>query len=176
MVGGGVRQFIERQLVERRGGSAVKGSVAGQAFAPADGTGLAGQVTVNGASGYEADVALTSWKGACSSVMSDSLQPNGTVILIGVAAPEPVQPGTFDVGAGATQVQYMTDGPACQTTAQLMATSGTVTYTTVSSTLIEGTVDAVFSSGEVSGPFSVSVCNVSLSTVANFGNMTGTCQ
>ena len=86
--------------VERRGGSVVKGSVAGQAFAPADGTGLAGQLTVNGASGYEADVALTSWKGACSSVTSESLPPNDAAILIGVAAPQPVQPGTFDVGAG----------------------------------------------------------------------------
>ncbi len=159
-----------------KGGGAVSGSVAGQAFAYADGTGLAGQLTVNGETAFEADVALTTWNGACSSFMSESLQPNGAVVLIVVASQEAVQPGTFDIGAGATQVQYIADGAACQTTAQLMATSGTLTYTTVSSTLIEGTVNAVFSSGELSGSFSVPVCNVSLSAVAGFANMAGTCQ
>jgi hypothetical protein len=157
-------------------GGVVTGTVAGQAFTYADGTGLAGQLTVNGGSAFEADVALTSWNGACSSFMSESLPPNGALVLIVVASPEAVQPGTFDIGAGATQVQYLSDGAACQTTAQLMATSGTVTYATVSSSLIEATVNAVFSSGEVSGSFSVPVCNVSLSAVASFASMAGTCQ
>jgi hypothetical protein len=159
------------------GGGAVSGSVAGQSFKASDATGLVGQITASGNTANETDVALTSWSGACSSLMTNSTPANAGVLFIVVAAVDPVGPGTYDISStGSAQVSFAADGTNCAMIAELTAQSGTVTYDTVTSTSITGSVDAVFSSGEVKGSFSASICNDSLSNVETLMSMAGTCQ
>jgi hypothetical protein len=155
----------------------VKGSVGGQSFSAADATGLAGQLTESTGTAYETDVVLTSWSGACSSLTANSAPPSSGIVFIAVAGAGPVGPGTYSISpGGAVRAGFVADDATCQVTMQDTAESGTVTYETVTSSSITGSVDAVFSSGSLQGTFTASVCGVSLATVTGYTGMSGTCQ
>jgi hypothetical protein len=155
----------------------VKGAVGGQSFTVVDATGIAGELTVSGETANETDVVLTSWTGACSSLTADSTPPSSVTVFLAVAAAGPVGPGTYSISsAGAARAVFASEDAICQVTTQDVAESGTITYETVTSSSITGSVDAQFASGALQGTFTASVCGVSLSTVVGYTTMTGTCQ
>jgi hypothetical protein len=155
----------------------VRGSVGGQSFSAVDATGIAGQLTVGGETAYETDVVLTSWTGACSSLTADSTPASAFIAFLAVGAAGAVGPGTYSVSsAGTARAVFLAEDASCQATTEDTAESGTITYETVTASSITGSVDAQFANGTLEGTFTASVCGVSLSTVAGYATMSGTCQ
>jgi hypothetical protein len=81
--------------------------------------------------------------------------------------PAPFATGTYQVGVGVTDpagtlrtaaATYQPHGPSCSEGGQRQATDGTVTYTTVTDTLVEGSYDLQFRSSTVQGAFSAPMC------------------
>jgi hypothetical protein len=83
--------------------------------------------------------------------------------------PAPFATGTYQIGVGVTDpagtlrtvsATYLRRGPSCSEGGQRSATGGTVTYTIVTDTLVEGSYDLQFRSGTVQGVFSAPMCLV----------------
>jgi hypothetical protein len=81
--------------------------------------------------------------------------------------PAPFATGTYQIGVGVTDpdrtlrsvaATYQPHGSSCSEGSQRPATGGTVTYTTVTDTLIEGSYDLQFRSSTVQGTFSAPMC------------------
>jgi hypothetical protein len=81
--------------------------------------------------------------------------------------PAPFATGTYPIGVGVTDrdgtlrtavATYQPHGSNCSEGGQRSATGGTVTYTTVSDTLVEGSYDLQFRSSAVQGAFSAPMC------------------
>jgi hypothetical protein len=81
--------------------------------------------------------------------------------------PAPFAIGTYEIGVGATDpdgtlrtvdASFQPHGPGCSEGGQRPATSGTVTYTIVTDTLVEGSYDLQFRSSIVQGDFSAPMC------------------
>jgi hypothetical protein len=81
--------------------------------------------------------------------------------------PAPFATGTYQIGVGVTDpagtlrtvaATYQPHGPSCSEGGQRPATGGTVTYTTVTDTLVEGSYDLQFRSSTVQGAFSAPMC------------------
>ena len=79
----------------------------------------------------------------------------------------PFASGTYQVGVGVTDAEgtlrmvaatYQPRGSSCSEGGQRDATGGTVTYTTVTDTLVEGNYDLQFRSSTVQGAFSAPMC------------------
>ena len=154
----------------------VSGTVAGQSFSAGDATSIIGTVTENGATANEADVVVSTWTGACSSLMRNAAPANAALLAIAVAAANPVTPGTYDITSdGAVRVAYTAQDATCNQTVTEFAQSGTVTYETIDASSIVGSVDATFPGvGHIAGTFSAPQCNVSLTAIVSPG-MSMTC-
>jgi hypothetical protein len=81
--------------------------------------------------------------------------------------PAPFATGTYQVGVGVTDpagtlrtvaATYQPHGPSCSEGGQRPATGGTITYTTVTDTLVEGSYDLQFRSSTAQGAFSAPLC------------------
>jgi hypothetical protein len=81
--------------------------------------------------------------------------------------PAPFATGTYQIGVGVTDpggtlrtaaATYQPHGSSCSEGGQRTATGGTVTYTTVTDTLVEGSYDLQFRSSAVQGAFSAPMC------------------
>jgi hypothetical protein len=81
--------------------------------------------------------------------------------------PAPFATCTYPVGVGVTDpagtlrtvaATYQPHGPSCSEGGQRRATGGTVTYSTVTDTLVEGSYDLQFRSSTVQGAFSAPMC------------------
>jgi hypothetical protein len=81
--------------------------------------------------------------------------------------PAPFATGTYQIGVAVTDhdgtlrtvaATYQPYGSSCSEGGQRSATGGTVTYITVSDTLVEGSYDLQFRSGTVQGAFSAPMC------------------
>jgi hypothetical protein len=77
-------------------------------------------------------------------------------------APNQIGVGVTDPGGTLRTVSatYQRRGPSCSEGGQRSATGGTVTYTIVTDTLVEGSYDLRFRSGTVQGVFSAPMCLV----------------
>lgn len=81
--------------------------------------------------------------------------------------PAPFATGVYELGVAVTDPEgtlrtvaatYQPHGPSCSEGGQRPATGGTVTYTTITDTLVEGTYDLQFRNGIVQGSFSAPMC------------------
>jgi len=81
--------------------------------------------------------------------------------------PAPFATGTYQIGVAVTDrdgtlrsvaATYQPHGSSCSEGGQRSATGGTVTYTTVTDTLVEGSYDLQFRSSRVQGAFSAPMC------------------
>jgi hypothetical protein len=81
--------------------------------------------------------------------------------------PAPFATGTYQIGVGVTDpggtlrtvaATYQPHGSSCSEGGQRPATGGTVTYTTVTDTLVEGSYDLQFRSSTAQGTFSAPMC------------------
>jgi len=81
--------------------------------------------------------------------------------------PAPFATGSYEIGVGVTDpdgtlrtvaATYQPHGSNCSEGGQRTATGGTVTYTTVTDTLIEGSYNLQFRSSAVQGAFSAPMC------------------
>jgi hypothetical protein len=81
--------------------------------------------------------------------------------------PAPFATGSYPIGVGVTDpdgtlrtvaVTYQPHGSSCSEGGQRPATGGTISYTTVTDTLVEGSYDLQFSRGRVQGAFSAPMC------------------
>ena len=79
----------------------------------------------------------------------------------------PFATGTYQIGVGVTDptgtlrtvaATYQGRGPSCSEGGQRSATGGTLTYTTVTDTLVEGSYDLQFRSSTARGVFSAPMC------------------
>jgi hypothetical protein len=110
---------------------------------------------------------------ACAHYRQNEVVPDEEwLILVQIAyrsdlQPAPFATGTYQVGVGVTDpagtlrtvaATYQPHGPSCSEGGQRPATGGTVTYTTVTDTLAEGSYDLQFRSSTVQGAFSAPMC------------------
>ena len=81
--------------------------------------------------------------------------------------PAPFAPGTYRIGVGTTDANgtlrtvdasFQPFGRNCAEGGQQEATGGTVTYTTVTDTLVQGSYDLLFGKSRVQGSFSAPTC------------------
>lgn len=81
--------------------------------------------------------------------------------------PAPFAPGTYGIGVGTTDADgtlrtadasFQPFGRNCAEGGLQEATGGTITYTTVTDTLVEGSYDLLFGKSRVQGRFSAPVC------------------
>jgi hypothetical protein len=112
---------------------------------------------------------------ACSHYRNNQVVANEKwLILIQTAARSdgqyaPYSTGTYTIDVGDTDstgtlrtadATYAPKGRTCSTGGEQTASSGTITYTTVTSTLVEGSYDLWFNSDHVTGTFSAPVCTL----------------
>jgi hypothetical protein len=116
---------------------------------------------------------LTNNRDACAHYRQYQILPYERWLLIVQTAwrndqqPAPFATGSYQIGvsvAGAdgtlriTTASYKPHGPQCAERAEQEATNGTITYTTVTDTTVEGTYDLQFRSGRVQGSFTAPMC------------------
>jgi hypothetical protein len=137
-----------------------------------DATAIVGSLTESGRTAQEADVLLTNFVGACAAAEQNGNPANAALLAIAVASISPVGPGTYPVtSSGAMRVLYEAQDANCVTQVMETAQSGTVTYDSVTGSMIVGSVDVTFPGGDhFSGNFSAPVCGISLSSFAMLGN------
>jgi hypothetical protein len=116
---------------------------------------------------------LTNKPDACAHYRQNQVVAYEKWLIVGQIAyrsdrqPAPFATGTYPVGVGVTDqdgtlrmaaATYQPHGASCSEGGQRSATGGTVTYTTVSDTLVEGSYDLQFRSSTVQGAFSAPTC------------------
>jgi hypothetical protein len=118
---------------------------------------------------------LTNQPDACAHYRQNQVVAGETWLVVVQIAyrsdgqPAPFATGTYQVGVGVTDADgtlrtvaaaYQPHGPSCSDGGQRSATDGTVTYTTVTDTLVEGSYDLQFDRGGAQGAFSAPMCLV----------------
>lgn len=118
---------------------------------------------------------LSSKPEACSHYRNNQVVANEKwLILVQVAARDDMQDapfatGTYEIGVGTTDASgtlrtasatYAPKGRSCASGGELSASSGSITYTTVTDTSVEGTYDLWFGSDHVTGTFSAPHCTL----------------
>jgi hypothetical protein len=116
---------------------------------------------------------LTNKPDACAHYRQNQVVAHEKWLIVGQIAyrsdrqPAPFATGTYPVGVGVTDpagtlrmaaATYQPHGSSCSEGGQRSATGGTVTYTTVTDTLVEGSYDLQFRSSTVQGAFSAPMC------------------
>jgi hypothetical protein len=116
---------------------------------------------------------LSNKPGVCTRYRQNQVVPNEKWLLVIQTAyrsdmqPAPFAPGTYQIGVGTTDADgtlrtvdatYQPFGRSCSQGGQQTATEGTVTYTTVTDTLVEASYDLQFGKGRVQGGFSAPTC------------------
>ncbi len=165
----------------------VMGSIGGSAFSASDAVAVVSTLPNSGTPPViETNVAITSFAGACSLASSGASTPSGAAIVnLVLVGNGPAVAKTYPIDGVSVGVQYAGKyGSQCTTTTVTMggatqtisskagvvveATGGTITLTQVTSTMIEGSFDAMFPSGDhISGGFTAATCK---------GSMPGTSQ
>jgi hypothetical protein len=116
---------------------------------------------------------LTNKPDACAHYRQNQVVAYEKWLIVGRIAyrsdrqPAPFATGTYPVGVGVTDqdgtlrtaaATYQPHGSSCSEGGQRSATGGTVTYTTVTDTLVEGSYDLHFRSSTAQGAFSAPMC------------------
>lgn len=116
---------------------------------------------------------LTNKPDACAHYRQDQVVAEEQwLIVVQIAYRADLQPAPFAAGAyqigvpaidtdrtlRAEAATYQPHGPKCSEGGQRPATGGTVTYTTVTDMLVEGSYDLQFLNGTVQGTFSAPMC------------------
>jgi hypothetical protein len=116
---------------------------------------------------------LSSVPDVCARYRQNQVVPNEKWLLVVQIAyrsdmqPAPFAPGTYGIGVGTTgpdgtlrtvDASFQPFGRNCSEGGQQEATGGTVTYTTVTDTLVEASYDLLFGKSRVEGSFSAPTC------------------
>jgi hypothetical protein len=116
---------------------------------------------------------LTNEPGACAHYRQNQAVPyEHWLVVVQIAyradrQPAPFATGTYQIGVGTTDLggtlrtvaaTYQPHGANCSQGGQRDTTGGTVTYTTVTDTLVEGSYDLQFRRDRVQGTFSAPMC------------------
>jgi hypothetical protein len=116
---------------------------------------------------------LTNKPDACAHYRQNQVMADETWLIVVQIAyrsdrqPAPFATGTYEIGAPVTDrvgtlrtvsATYQPFGSNCSEGGQRSSTGGTVTYTTVTDTLVEGSYDLQFRRSMVNGAFSAPMC------------------
>jgi hypothetical protein len=116
---------------------------------------------------------LTNNRDACAHYRQYQILPYERWLLIVQTAwrsdqkPAPFATGSYQIGVSVVgadgtlrivTASYKPHGPQCAERAEQEAVNGTITYTTVTDTTVEGTYDLQFRSGRVQGSFTAPMC------------------
>jgi hypothetical protein len=116
---------------------------------------------------------LTNKPDACAHFRQNQVVAYEKWLIVGQIAyrsdrqPAPFTTGTYQIGVGVTDrdgtlrmaaATYQPHGSSCSEGGQRSATGGTVTYTTVTDTLVQGSYDLQFRGSAVQGAFSAPMC------------------
>jgi hypothetical protein len=116
---------------------------------------------------------LTSEPGACARYRQNQVVADEQWLIVVQIAyrsdqqPAPFAAGVYQIGVGVTDpdgtlravaATYQPHGPSCSDGGQRQATGGTVTYSVVTDTLVEGSYDLEFHDDRVEGTFSAPMC------------------
>jgi hypothetical protein len=147
------------------GSASVSGSIKGITIPTNNAVGVNGTTTVNGPTQPVAGAHLANVGNICTTLQMNQVPASSDVLdvsVVGATGAAAVAPGTYKLNApggigGA--VLFTVQDQNCVPTLQTVATVGSVTLTTVSSSTIAGTFDATFPTGDhVTGSFSAPVC------------------
>jgi hypothetical protein len=155
-------------------GDSVSGSVQGHSLAARDGIFGQGSVTVAGTSLYSMVVTITDYPSACASEQATAsqgvLKADATTLTMLVGADSPIASGEYSVTSPTGATPPILSATFSQTNAQcssvldgglIAATSGSVTFTTVSASKVAGAFTLSFGSDQLTGSFNTSPCGAS---------------
>jgi hypothetical protein len=140
--------------------TSITGTLGGQPFVPADSIGQTYvTTTMSGQSIASAGVVLGTIPGLCAVAERHGSPPSVRTLAFQVTQDATtIAPGTYGTGQGLS-ASYEANDATCAVVGLEQATGGTVTFTTSTATVLEGTFDLTFEGGDhLSGPFSAPVC------------------
>jgi hypothetical protein len=156
------------------GSATVDGTVEGQVVPTNAAVGLYSLESEYGGTRVLTGALVTNVTDACT-VLQHHGNPAGASSLIAavVATGNTLPTGTYTISATANpsaSVFYGVENDACTETTSEQASSGTVTLSAISQTLIAGSFDATFANGDhVTGTFSAPVCDFSVAADGGTG-------
>jgi hypothetical protein len=149
------------------GGNSASGTVEGAVLSVKDGLSFHDSLPgllPDGGSIYVAGFALTDVSGTCSAIASHQNPPNATVLSVEVADVQPIAATSYAIhpptGTPTFALAAFAESNAtCQSVIGDTAISGTVTFSSVSSSQASGTFDLSFpDAGHLTGTFSAPDC------------------
>jgi hypothetical protein len=153
--------------------STVTGQAGGQPVPTTDTVGIIQTVTVPTPSGTvtenSVEVAILNIPNTCAILQRHGEPANIRALALGVAAQGgSVQTGTYTIGTTSTvhvNASFVTTDAACTNQISENGTSGTVTFTSISASAIQGSFDVRMNTGDhLTGTFDAPVCNYTAST------------
>jgi hypothetical protein len=150
----------------------VQGTVNGTPVSVTDSMAITGPQTVAGVTAQLVGAFLTNVNGVCGVLQRKGNPPNVDMIALSVStAGASIPPGKYPIGYSngfAGEVAYTADNSMCKTTTNETATTGSITITQVTSTIVEGSFDATFMNGDhLSGNFSAPLCPLTLQQIVD---------
>jgi hypothetical protein len=146
----------------------VTGQVAGEPVTTTDTVAIVESGAAFGlANGQAVEIAITNVPNTCAVLQRHGDPANATSLSFGVtsltgpvaAGTYPVVPGASGSSAASAEGGYATTDAQCNDKTSIAAASGSVTFSTISSSVVEGTFDIVLAGGDhVSGSFNAPVC------------------
>jgi hypothetical protein len=114
-------------------------------------------------------IAITNKANTCGLVEGHHNPPNATSLDIVVSMPgSNFTPGTYNVGGASTSssfASYSTTNASCAVGTTSQSTSGTVTFSNITSTLLMGTFDLTMAGGDhITGSFAAPICAIPTTT------------
>jgi hypothetical protein len=149
----------------------VTGTVGGQPLATTDTIAILASGAAFGLANRQGvEIAITNVPNTCAVLQRHGDPANATSFSFGVTSTTGlVAEGTYPVTPGATgsgaSGGYSTTDAQCNDKLSINAASGSVTFTTISGSVVEGTFDIVLTDGDhLSGSFNAPVCAFTPST------------
>jgi hypothetical protein len=147
----------------------VTGTVGGKPVTPAlDGVGLVGAENTGGETTESyASAVLTNLPNTCAILSAGGNPANATALTLTVVdANAPIAPGTYTIDGGFShqgvqvEAQYVVQDATCTSTTTESAESGTITFSSVGGSILAGSFDVAFPSGDhLQGTFASPLCD-----------------
>jgi hypothetical protein len=146
------------------GGKASVAGTAGGKPVPATDVVAIVETADGGAAPVAVAIAITNLAGACGVLERGGNPANVTNLNFLFVSATPLHPGSYPIGAPSNGTsQYSETNAMCGTSLVEDATTGSVTLTGVSASLLEGTFDVTMGNGDhLTGTFSAPVCGANL--------------
>jgi hypothetical protein len=165
------------------GSNSASGTVEGASLSVRDALSFQATLTADlpdGGAVYLVGFVLTDTSGICADIAAQRSPPSTTILSVGVEGFQPITLGTYPVSLlpnpDLTVAAFVKADANCQSAVSDEATSGSVTFSAISSGQASGTFDLTFpDAGHLTGSFSAPNCAAFQNALLNPDAGTNTC-